>query len=280
MRSRPGKRRSSPARPRVGGMVSSWARTSVGRRREKNEDSHLADPSLMLYMVADGMGGHAGGETASRMAVDIVHRSVAARRTDLGVFPASAARIEQPGILGVLGEAVREASQAIFEASSLNLELAGMGTTATVALFFGPRIYVGHVGDSRLYRQRDGRLEQLTEDHSLVAEQVKAGFITAEEAQFSRFRNIITRSVGFESNVSADTFSVAVRPGDLFLLCSDGLTGMVSDEEIGQALRRRAPGRACDELVELANRHGGEDNITLVLLRYKGPRGGASAVRA
>ncbi|HSA22461.1 MAG TPA: Stp1/IreP family PP2C-type Ser/Thr phosphatase [Myxococcota bacterium] len=260
-------------------MVSSWARSNVGRRREKNEDSYLADPSLMLYLVADGMGGHAGGETASRMAVDIVHRSVAARRTDVGLFPASASRTEQPAILVALGEAIREASQAIFEASSLNLELAGMGTTATVALFFGPRIYVAHVGDSRLYRMRAGRLEQLTEDHSLVAEQVKAGFITAEEAQFSRFRNIITRSVGFESNVAADTFSVAVRPGDLFLLCSDGLTGMVSDEEIGNALRRKGPAKACDELVEIANRHGGEDNITLIVLRFKGPPGGARAAR-
>jgi len=258
----------------VGGLVSSWARTDVGRRREKNEDSYLADPSLMLYLVADGMGGHAGGETASRMSAEIVHRAIAARRKDASLFPERPPRGEQPGILAMLGEAIRGASQAIFEASSLQLELAGMGTTTTAALFFGPRIYIAHVGDSRLYRHRAGRLEQLTEDHSLVAEQVKAGFITPEEAQFSRFRNIITRSVGFESHVAADTFSVATRPGDCFLLCSDGLTGMVSDEEIARALRTRTPGRACDELVDLANRHGGEDNITLVLLRYKGPGGG------
>jgi protein phosphatase len=259
----------------VGGEVSAWARTNVGRRREKNEDSFLSDPSLMLFLVADGMGGHAGGETASRMAAELVRQSVAARRTDPGLFPAAPGRAELPGVLGLLQEAIRAASQAIFEASTLRLDLAGMGTTTTLGLFCGPRLYVAHVGDSRLYRFRDGSLEQMTEDHSLVAEQVKAGFITAEEAQYSRFRNIITRSVGFESQVTADTFSVPVRPGDMFLLCSDGLTGMVSDGDIARLLRERPPGTASDELVDLANRHGGEDNITLILLRYKGSGGGS-----
>lgn len=262
---------------RAGGAVSSWARSDVGRKREKNEDNFLADPSLMLYCVADGMGGHAGGETASRMAVETVHRTVRLARQNGSVFPADAGNQEVPEVLELLQRAVSEASRRIYDASSQNPDLHGMGTTVTLVQVLGTRIYVAHVGDSRLYRLRDNRFEQLSEDHSLVAEQVRAGFITAEEAQFSRFRNIITRSVGFESQVKADTFSVAVRQGDVFVLCSDGLTGMVSDEEIERVLKSNRLVSAADHLVNLANRAGGEDNITLVVLRYKGGAGRAVA---
>jgi protein phosphatase len=127
---------------------------------------------------------------------------------------------------------------------------------------------VAHVGDSRLYRLRNSKFEQLTEDHSLVNEQVKAGFITSEEAQHSRFRNIITRSVGFESEVTADTLSLVMQPADIFLLCSDGLTGMVEDDEIQEAVKQARLSQAPARLVDLANRAGGEDNVTVVVMRY------------
>ena len=143
-----------------------------------------------------------------------------------------------------------------------------MGTTVTQVLTHGRRAYVAHVGDSRLYRLRNGKFEQLTEDHSLVNEQVKAGFITSEEAQHSRFRNIITRSVGFESEVVADTQSLTMKPADIFLICSDGLTGMVEDDEILKTIKKTRLSHAPARLVNLANQAGGEDNVTVVVLRY------------
>ncbi len=255
------------------GRVSSWARTDVGRKREKNEDNYLEDSSLMLYGVADGMGGHAGGETASLMAVQTIHRWIRHARSQGNIIPAEPENVEYTDVLTLLERAVSEASSRIFEASTRNPALRGMGTTVTVSMFLGPRLYVAHVGDSRLYRFRDGKFEQLTDDHSLVAEQVRAGFLTEEEAQYSRFRNIITRSVGFENEINADLFSVALLPGDVFLVCSDGLTGMVSDGEIRHVLATQRLNLAAAHLIDLANRAGGEDNITLVLTRYKGHYG-------
>lgn len=252
------------------GRVSSWARTDVGRKREKNEDNFIEDPSLMLYGVADGMGGHAGGETASLMAVQTIRRWIKHARVQRNIIPSEPENTEYPDVLTLMERAVSEASSSIFDASNRNPALHGMGTTVTLSMFLGPRIYIAHVGDSRLYRFRDGKLEQLTDDHSLVAEQVRAGFLTPEEAQFSRFRNIITRSVGFENEINADLFSLAVLPGDVFLVCSDGLTGMVSDEEISHVLGTQRLNLAASHLIDLANRAGGEDNITLVLTRYKG----------
>jgi protein phosphatase len=167
----------------------------------------------------------------------------------------------------MLNNAISEASSKIFESSERHPELVGMGTTITALLVHGKRAYIAHVGDSRLYQRRNGKLTQMTEDHSLVNEQVKAGFITAEEAQHSRFRNIITRSVGFESQVTADTFSVTIRADDLFLLCSDGLCGMVEDEEIGRLLDHGRLSEAVGRLVGAANQQGGEDNITVIILQ-------------
>ncbi len=142
-----------------------------------------------------------------------------------------------------------------------------MGTTTTLLLVHGLKGYVAHVGDSRLYRLRQGRFELLTEDHSLVNEQVKAGFLTKEEAARSRFSNIITRSVGFEAEVTPDVFHFDLRPGDLFLICSDGLNGMLEDEQIAAILRSQPPAAAVGALVSEANRAGGDDNISVVLVR-------------
>jgi protein phosphatase len=268
MRSKPVKRRRGKSKAIPAHVkISSWARTDVGLKREINEDSFLADTNLDLFIVADGMGGHAGGDIASRMAVEIVRERVREARHKGSMFNRTAAETESAMILKMLNDAISEASAKIFESSEQHPELVGMGTTVTAVLVHGHRAYIAHVGDSRLYRRRNGKLEQMTEDHSLVNEQVKAGFITAEEAQHSRFRNIITRSVGFESQVTADTFSVTLRADDLFLLCSDGLCGMVEDDEIGRTLDNGRLSEAVGRLVGAANQQGGEDNITVIILQ-------------
>lgn len=275
MRSRPKKKRTSQKRRRkktatskTGIKTSCWARTDLGLKRELNEDSYLADSNINLFIVADGMGGHAGGNIASKMSVDIIRKRVREARKAGVLFSRDAIDNESPAVLKMLEESIKEASAKIFDKSDKQPELAGMGTTVTLVLTHGKRAYVAHVGDSRLYRIRDGKFEQLTEDHSLVNEQVKAGFITSEEAQHSRFRNIITRSVGFESEVNADTQSLEMKPADVFLICSDGLTGMVEDDEIHAAFKKTRLSQAPARLVDLANRAGGEDNVTVVVLKY------------
>jgi protein phosphatase len=275
MRSRPKKKRTPQKRRRKktkttkkGAKTSCWARTDLGLKRELNEDSFLADSNISLYIVADGMGGHAGGNIASKMSVNVIRKRVRAARKAGVLFSKDAVENESPAILKMLEESIKEASAKIFDKSDKQPELAGMGTTVTLMLTHGKRAYVAHVGDSRLYRLRASKFEQLTEDHSLVNEQVKAGFITSEEAQHSRFRNIITRSVGFESEVTADTLSLVMKPADVFLICSDGLTGMVEDDEIQETIKKARLSQAPARLVDLANRAGGEDNVTVVVMRY------------
>ncbi len=275
MRSRPKKKR-TPARKRRkksgsstgGDKTSCWARTDLGLKREINEDAYLADSNINLFMVADGMGGHAGGNIASKMSVDIIRRQVRAARKSGDLFSQDAVESESPAVLKLLEGSIKEASAKIFEKSNHQPELSGMGTTVTLVLTHGRRAYVAHVGDSRLYRLRNGEFEQITEDHSLVNEQVKAGFITTEEAQHSRFRNIITRSVGFESEVNADTNSLLMKPADIYLICSDGLTGMVEDDKIKKTIEEARLSQTPAKLVELANQAGGEDNVTVVVLKY------------
>jgi serine/threonine protein phosphatase PrpC len=269
MRSRPHKRHKKISYDvRDMGRVSAWSSTDVGLRRDNNEDNHLVDSNLQLYVVADGMGGHAGGATASRMAIELVRETISNIYKDHTIFNRHASQHESSEILQLLKNAIRAASWGIYELSSQRPDLAGMGTTLTMFLVYGKQGYVAHVGDSRLYRMRNRTFEQLTEDHSLVQEQVRAGFLTREEAHNSRFRNIITRSVGFESQVNADSFSFSLSEGDVFLLCSDGLSGMVDDKEIAKELRQEKLSDAASRLTALANQHGGEDNITLILLRY------------
>jgi PPM family protein phosphatase len=271
MRSRPIKKRKKSHLIGVErSRISCWSKSDVGLKRELNEDNFLDDPNLNLFIVADGMGGHAGGDTASRLAVEIVRQKILEARQVGNLFNARAAHQESPAILKLLQEAVRAASAQIFAESRQKRTLEGMGTTVTLVLAHGERAYVAHVGDSRLYRYQDGAFEQITEDHSLVNEQIKAGFITAEEALHSRFRNIITRSVGFESEVSPDTFSFPMKLQDVFVMCSDGLSGMVTDPELRRAIEAGPMSDLPSRLVAMANQRGGEDNITVIVLRYEG----------
>src|SRR3982074_2792275 len=193
-------------------------------KREHNEDSFLVNEDLGLYVVCDGMGGHAGGETASRLAVQTIERELLSARLRVAVPFKSDAPLADTPLAGALREAVEGACAAVFRTSRANPDLAGMGTTCISLLMNGQEPASGHVGASRAYLVRAGDVHQLSEDHSLVNEQVRAGLLTEDEAKHSRLKNIITRSVGFEEDVLVDVIGVETRAGDKFLLCSDGLS--------------------------------------------------------
>jgi protein phosphatase len=236
--------------------------TDVGRRRASNQDAFgglLAPSGARLLVVADGMGGHAGGETASRLAVETVEEFVGGSAGD-------------PTWL--LRTALEAANRRVLEQARSDPSLTGMGTTG-VALLFQPggSAWVAHVGDSRAYRLRDGRLEQLTPDHSLVAEFERRGLITAEEARVHPRRNEVLRCIGVDSEVDVDVAPVEVRSGDQYLLCSDGLCGVLTDEEIAAELLRAAPEAAARRLVDAANERGGPDNITVQIARIPAAAG-------
>jgi protein phosphatase len=244
--------------------------TDVGRRREQNEDAFLVDMESSLFVVADGMGGHAGGGTASALAVTTIQERIrAARAASPASFQAPAAA-DPTHFPSVLRLAVESACRAIFGAAQEDPTLAGMGTTVTAALVVGHTAFLAHVGDSRCYLLRGGRIFQLSEDHSLVNEQLKAGAITEEEARQSRFRNIITRSVGFEEDVLVDVVGLEVEKGDTIVLCCDGLSNLVTDAEILEITGRSHIAEAPERLVALANERGGDDNITVIVVKVGG----------
>jgi serine/threonine protein phosphatase PrpC len=225
-------------------------RTDVGRQRSANEDSLVVRPPL--FAVADGMGGAKAGEVASAVAVDAVE---AAKESN---EPAEAQ----------LANIVRDANRRIYDLAVADESRRGMGTTLTMAKLHGDEVSLAHVGDSRAYRLRGGELEQLTRDHSLVAELERSGQITPEAAEHHPQRSIITRALGPEPDVEVDTYTLAGREGDVFLICSDGLTSMISDEEVASILRSAGSlEEAADELVRAANQSGGKDNITVILFR-------------
>jgi serine/threonine protein phosphatase PrpC len=244
--------------------IRGWGATDVGLRRDHNEDRYLCNDRLMLYAVADGMGGHQGGERASRMAVEILEAQLT-RALDVVAAPGDEPRVpvspEQ-----ALRAAIGQADRSIYEDAAADPEVAGMGTTLTAIYFAEGRAFLGHVGDSRAYLYRDGRARQLTEDHSWIQDQVRAGLLTPSEAKESRFRNIITRSVGFEPSVNPDMQDLLPQAGDCFLLCSDGLSNHVSVEEIGQILTMDFYRDAPRALITMANDRGGDDNITCVCI--------------
>jgi serine/threonine protein phosphatase PrpC len=243
----------------------SAARTDVGMKREHNEDSFLVNAELGLHVVCDGMGGHAGGETASRLAVQTVEKELISARLRTDDPYAIEARYDESPLAAALREAIEGACGMVFRTSRSQPELQGMGTTCVALVLHGEIGIVGHVGDSRAYLVREGALAQLTEDHSLVNEQIRAGLLTPDEARHSRLRNIITRSVGFEEDVLVDVTGLETKPGDRFLLCSDGLSNLVETEEVRSALATGAdPAEVCRSLVALANERGGDDNITVI----------------
>lgn len=250
-------------------QISARGLTDVGQRRDHNEDALLVDDALRLYVVADGMGGHAGGGTASRLAVETIQKSLASAREKAPDTYGGKHTIEDSPLPEVLKAAVEEACRVIFEHARTDPELAGMGTTVTAAAVDGRCAFVAHVGDSRCYLIRDRRIYQVSEDHSLVNEQLKAGAISADEARRSRFKNIITRSVGFEQDVQVDLLGLDLADGDALVLCCDGLSNLVDDPEILEIVEGETLDVAPVRLVALANDRGGDDNISVVVVRVK-----------
>jgi protein phosphatase len=237
--------------------VTCAARTDVGLIRSGNEDNYVMIPERGIFVVADGMGGHAAGEIASAMAVQMISKEIGSFK---GLSTDEAA--------GRLTRAIQAANAAIFERTLSEHDKRGMGTTATVLVLHGGNRYmIGQVGDSRAYLQRDGRFHQVTKDHSYVQEQVDAGYLTPEQARTHPYANVITRCVGASGDVVPDIFSGTVRAGDTFLLASDGLTGMVEDDGLMAILQTQGtPERWVDRMVAEANRRGGLDNITAIIV--------------
>jgi PPM family protein phosphatase len=232
------------------GIVEQVGRTDVGRQRSANEDSLVLQPPF--FAVADGMGGARAGEVASAIAADAFE----------------GASEEGEAAEAQLARILREANRRIYDLAVTDESRRGMGTTLTAAKVHGGEVSLGHVGDSRAYRMRDGELDQITRDHSLVAELERSGQITPEAAEHHPQRSIITRALGPEPDVEVDTYTLSGREGDLFLLCSDGLTSMIPDGEVAAILRTSATlDDAADALITAANQSGGKDNITVVLFR-------------
>jgi PPM family protein phosphatase len=234
------------------------ARSDVGMIRAGNEDNFFAaaDDNGGIFIVADGMGGHAAGEVASEMAVKLIRDQLSALR-DLHDRRAADRVLD----------ALRAANLAIYNRTVTEVDKQGMGTTASVLIVAGRRYLIGQVGDSRVYLLRDGTLRQLTKDHSYVQEQVDAGFLTPEQARYHPYSNVITRCVGASDDVEPDTFAGETKVGDVFLVASDGLTGMVDDRRLQQLLQARVePSRVVDSLIAEANGRGGLDNITAIVV--------------
>ena len=230
-------------------------RTDVGLIRKKNEDAAWYDEKRGIYAIADGMGGHLAGEVASSMAMDAVRTLAASHRT--------------AGIRA-LEDMVRDAHEAIAAHAAAHSECAGMGTTLSVLWRGGSFAYIAHVGDSRIYRLREGSLERITQDHSLVEELVRAGVITDEEARTHPRRNVITRALGTQGDNEPDILVTDIRRGDVFLLCTDGLNSMVDDAAIEKTLRDNDPEHAADSLIEQALAAGGQDNVTVLICSFQG----------
>ncbi len=245
-----------------------YAMTDVGIRREHNEDCVAVSAEHGFAILADGMGGYNAGEVASAMAVEMIGKTLAERMPDMEQAQIN----DQTGFTEesmLVRQSIEAANEAIYTAAHNKVEYAGMGTTVLVAALYGSHITAAHVGDSRMYRLRDNVLSHVTEDHSLVHEQVRRGLLTADDARNSRIKNLVTRALGVELGVEPDLLEDMVRADDVYVLSSDGLTDVVSDEAISEVLRTHQSRleKAGHLLIDMANKAGGPDNISIILIK-------------
>lgn len=245
--------------------------SDVGRKRKGNEDHYLVNADERLFVVADGMGGHAAGEVASRIVIEAIDEYVSNSRNGTalsrppGIAPPVASEPER------IRQAIEYSNKRVQEATRQRVEYEGMATTVAAVLIDGRTAHVAHVGDSRVYLFRNGSFRQVTKDHSWVNEQVQSGMLTNDQARVHPLRNVVTRALGGHADLAVDLATLDIRDGDVLLLCSDGLTTMVDDEEIGEILDhgRGQLGATAKRLVDEANESGGEDNVTLILLQFE-----------
>lgn len=246
--------------------------TDVGQRRDHNEDAVASDTEIGLLVLADGMGGYKAGEVASEIAVLTIVAELKEEMSQLEPGQVdSVTGMQAEGLL--LTDAAAKANASIFSVSESQPQCAGMGTTLVAALFTNNKVLVGHVGDSRMYRLRGEQFEQITEDHSLLQEQLKSGLITPEQAKLSSNKNLVTRAVGIDPEVELELHEHDVQVGDIYLLCSDGLTDLVDDEDIHATLVGLSSNleMAANQLVQMANDNGGKDNISVILAKVLKP---------
>lgn len=242
-----------------------WAvKTHIGKIRENNEDSFFVDENNhSLFIVADGMGGHNAGEIASKMAIDIVSKFIKDNWTSIDFA-------NEFNVHSLLRNAIEKANKKIYEQSLLNKELDGMGTTLTIAFINETRLYIAHIGDSRAYILRDNELFQITQDHTLVSELLKNGSITENEAKNHPKRNIITKALGTSPYVEPDLSNYVINDNDIVILCTDGLTNAIENDEIKNSFNTFLTlQETCDYLINLANEKGGYDNITIMAIRHR-----------
>lgn len=243
-------------------MYTFCTKTDPGRARENNEDSVTYDGAAQIAVLADGMGGYNAGEIASGMATAFIKSEMSRWLAEAGGH-AKAREIRR-----ALEICVDNANRSIFNAANSNPQYHGMGTTLVVAVFQGSKMLLGHIGDSRCYRLRAGAFEQITKDHSLLQEQIDAGLLTLEQAANSTYKNLVTRALGVDDTVLLDLSEYEVQPGDLYVMCSDGLSDMVDDAEIANIVDgEQTMDEKCDALIDAANRHGGRDNISVLLVQ-------------
>ena len=242
--------------------------TDSGLIRSHNEDAVFANAELGIALLADGMGGYKAGEVASSMAMTVLSSNFGRLIPTLGAGVAGSVLAAEE----LLASEVAAANSAIYNAAIHQPQYAGMATTLVVAWFYDNRMIVGHLGDSRLYRLRGERFEQLTRDHSLLQEQLDSGMITVEEARYSQNKNLVTRALGVDPLVEPEIHDHVAQAGDIYLLCSDGLNDMVEDEEIGLILQTLGSNLAlaADQLVQMANDNGGRDNVSVILVKVRG----------
>ena len=248
-------------------QIISGARTDVGRVRKNNEDNYRTDADLHLYVLSDGMGGEASGEVASALGVETVIEHCRQAAENPGLELVGERKAELSDATNRLASALRYANQKIFETAAGNSDQKGMGATIISAWLNDRRLSLAHVGDSRVYLLRSGSFEQITADHSLVADLVRSGIMTPQQAEVSEQQSILTRALGTKASVEVDADEQLLLEGDTLLLCTDGLTRMVTDPEIASTLETILdPQKAADRLVELANENGGQDNVTVIVV--------------